>query len=123
VSLNGVEPTVENVEEIIADYSTDGTQKHIDFDDLVDFVSAQMDTPRKQILGPKRSRDIVWPRQIAVYLTRELTDHSLVDIGEFYGGRDHSTILYAYNKVSDLIAEDEKVMWLINNFKNALQQH
>ncbi|MFO7946432.1 MAG: chromosomal replication initiator protein DnaA [Armatimonadota bacterium] len=122
VSLDGVDPTIEKVEEIIADYSTDGRERNVTLDEIVDFVSAQMDIPKQAVLGPKRSKDIVWPRQVAVYLTRELTDHSLVDIGKFYGGRDHSTILYAYNKVSDLIAEDEKVMWLINNFKNALQQ-
>jgi chromosomal replication initiator protein len=74
------------------------------------------------MVGPKRSKDIVWPRQVAIYLTRELTDLSLVDIGRHFGGRDHSTILHAYNKVSELVADNEKIMWLINNYKNALQQ-
>ncbi len=122
VSLNGLEPTLSVVEEIIADYSTDGQDKHISVDDILSFISAQMDTAHQAIVGPKRSREIVWPRQIAIYLTRELTDLSLIDIGRHFGGRDHSTVLHAYNKVSEMVAEDEKVMWLINNFKTALQQ-
>ncbi len=122
VSLNGLQPTLSVVEDIIADYSTNGEDKHINVDDILAFISAQMDTPQQAIVGPKRSKEIVWPRQIAIYLTRELTDLSLIDIGRHFGSRDHSTVLHAYNKVSDMVAEDEKVMWLINNFKSALQQ-
>jgi chromosomal replication initiator protein len=122
VSLSGVQPTLSVVQNIIADYSTNSEARHISIDDVVAYVSAQMDTPQQAILGPKRSKHIVWPRQVAIYLTRELTDLSLVDIGRYFGGRDHSTVLHAYNKVGDLIADDEKVMWLINNFKSALQQ-
>ena len=122
VSLDGVQPSLSVVEEIIADYSTSGVDRHIGVEDIVAHVSAQMDTAEPAILGPKRSKQIVWPRQVAIYLTRELTDLSLVEIGRHFGDRDHSTVLHAYNKVSDLVAEDEKVMWMINNFKSGLQQ-
>ena len=122
VSLSGVQPTLSVVQNIIADYSTNSEARHINVEDVVAYVSAQMDTPQQAIIGPKRSKHIVWPRQVAIYLTRELTDLSLVDIGRYFGGRDHSTVLHAYNKVGDLVADDEKVMWLINNFKSALQQ-
>ncbi len=121
-SLDGVQPSLSVVEEIIADYSTSGVDRHIGVEDIVAHVSAQMDTAEPAILGPKRSKQIVWPRQVAIYLTRELTDLSLIEIGRHFGGRDHSTVLHAYNKVSELIVEDEKVMWMINNFKSGLQQ-
>jgi len=121
-SLDGVQPSLSMVEDIIADYSTSGVDRHMGVEDIVAYVSEQMDTPSPAILGPKRSKHIVWPRQVAMYLTRELTDLSLVDIGRHFGGRDHSTVLHAYNKVSDLVAEDEKVMWMISNYKNGLQQ-
>jgi len=121
-SLDGVQPSLSMVEDIIADYSTSGVDRHMGVEDIVAYVSEQMDTPSPAILGPKRSKHIVWPRQVAMYLTRELTDLSLVDIGRHFGGRDHSTVLHAYNKVSELVAEDEKVMWMISNYKNGLQQ-
>jgi len=122
VSLNGIVPALDVVQEIIADYSTNGTERRVELDDIASYISAQMDTPKQAILGPKRSKEIVWPRQIAIYLSRELTNHTLIDIGRFFGGRDHSTILHAYNKVSELMLEDQQVMWLINDLKNALQE-
>ncbi len=123
VSLNQSQPSISAVEEIIADYSTNSEERRVDVDDIVAYVGAQLDTSEAAIRGPKRSKTIVWPRQVAIYLTRELTDLSLVDIGRHFGGRDHSTVLHAYNKVSEMVDADEKVMWLINNFKSSLQQH
>jgi chromosomal replication initiator protein len=121
-SLGGMQPTLQTVEEIIADYSTIGEDRRVTVDDIVAFISTQMEISQQAMVGPKRSKDIVWSRQVAIYLTRELTDLSLVDIGRHFGGRDHSTILHAYNKVSELVADNENTMWLINNYKNALQQ-
>ncbi|MDD3114882.1 MAG: helix-turn-helix domain-containing protein, partial [Anaerovibrio sp.] len=48
----------------------------------------------------KRTKNLAVPRQIAMYLCRELTDTSLPQIGEFFGGRDHTTVLHAYNKIA-----------------------
>ena len=121
-SLEGRPPTLQAVEGIIADYSTVSEDQRVTAEDIMVFISAQMEISQQAMVGPKRSKDIVWPRQVAIYLTRELTDLSLVDIGRHFGGRDHSTILHAYNKVSELVADNEKIMWLINNYKNALQQ-
>ncbi len=59
--------------------------------------------------GDKRSQSIVYPRQMAMYLCRELTDCSLPQIGREFGGRDHSTVLYAVNKISKLIKEEREV--------------
>ena len=63
---------------------------------------------------------MVFPRQIAMYLSRELTDLSLPEIGEFFGGKDHTTVLHSYNKIkteitSDVLLKDrvEKVINLI----------
>jgi chromosomal replication initiator protein len=66
-------------------------------------------------------REIVWPRQVAIYLCRELTDKSLTEIGHFFGGRDHSTVIHAHNKVSEAVSNDEAVLWFINDLRSALQ--
>ena len=52
----------------------------------------------------KRTKSIAFPRQIAMYLSRELTDFSLPKIGEEFGGRDHTTVIHAHEKISKLIA-------------------
>lgn len=61
------------------------------------------------ILSNKRTRSITRPRQIAMALAKELTNHSLPEIGEFFGGRDHTTVLHACRKVEALKASDSKI--------------
>ena len=121
VSLTDEEITLDRVREIIADYSTGSSTQRITIQEIVEHVAAQMDCPVDTMRGPKRNQEVVWPRQVAIYLARELTDMSLAAIGKYFDGRDHSTVLHAYNKVSDLLTNDESVLWLINDCKGALQ--
>ncbi|OUN01781.1 MAG: chromosomal replication initiator protein DnaA, partial [Firmicutes bacterium ZCTH02-B6] len=58
------------------------------------------------LLSKSRSRDVAFPRQIAMYLARTLTDASLPAIGEEFGGRDHTTVLHAYEKIKSQLATD-----------------
>ncbi|MEI0737728.1 helix-turn-helix domain-containing protein [Paenibacillus sp. JTLBN-2024] len=57
----------------------------------------------------KRTKAIAFPRQIAMYLSRELTDHSLPKIGEAFGGRDHTTVIHAHEKIASVIRKDEEI--------------
>ena len=120
-SLTGEELTLPVVEEIVADYSTATTQQRATIAQIVDYIAARKDCSVEDMRGPKRNQEIVWPRQIAIYLARELTDVSLAGIGKFFSGRDHSTVLHAYNKVSELLTTDEQVLWEINDYRSALQ--
>ncbi len=121
ISLTDEQPTLSAVEELIADYSTAAAPRLVSVRDIAEYVADQMDCPLEDMLGPKRNQEIVWPRQVAVYLARELTNNSLANTGDFFGGRDHSTILHGYNKVSELLETDEEVLWLINDLKSGLQ--
>jgi len=69
----------------------------------------------------KRTRSIAYPRQIAMYLSRELTDLSLPKIGEEFGGRDHTTVIHAYDKVSKDIEADEDIKYKINKIISDLK--
>ena len=62
-----------------------------------------------EMRAKKRTQAIAYPRQVAMYLVRDLTEHSLPEIGEYFGGRDHTTILHAYNKIKDQIKKDQKL--------------
>jgi len=68
----------------------------------------------------KRSHNLAFPRQIAMYLSRELTDNSLPRIGEEFGGRDHTTVMHACDKISSLLTEDEDLQQIIATLKNQL---
>jgi chromosomal replication initiator protein len=59
--------------------------------------------------GKQRDRDIVWPRQVAMYLMREETSASLLQIGAALGGRDHTTIMYGWEKVSSELNKSAQV--------------
>lgn len=120
-SLNAVELTPALVEEIIAPYRAHSEEKRVALRDIVDYVSSVLACSKENMLGQKRSKDIVWPRQVAMYLGRELTANSLAEIGRYFGDRDHTTVMHAYEKVSRLIATDEATLWLINDMKSALR--
>ena len=62
-----------------------------------------------EMLSKKRSRSIARPRQVAMCLAKELTNHSLPEIGDAFGGRDHTTVLHACRKVAELRGEDNKL--------------
>lgn len=69
----------------------------------------------------KRTRSIAYPRQIAMYITRELTDLSLPKIGEEFGGRDHTTVIHAYDKISKDIQNNEEIKIKIDKIVSDLK--
>ena len=69
----------------------------------------------------KRTREIAYPRQIAMYLCRELTELSYPQIGKYFGNRDHSTVLHAYEKISDEVKSNNDVKIMINDLISSIK--
>ncbi len=86
---------------------------------VADFYSL---TPQ-DLTGRSRSQKVVKPRQIAVYLARQETDASLPQLGKVLGGRDHTTVLYSFNKINDQIERDELLRREIVAIKNRLHNN
>ena len=104
-SLNQQPVTIELARKALKDLDMGSTtEKVITVDAIQELVAAQYKIRVEDLKAKKRTRSIAYPRQIAMYLTRELTDLSLPRIGEYFGGRDHTTVLHACEK----IAEDKK---------------
>ncbi len=76
---------------------------------VVDAVANAFGVTTAQLTGRDRSREIAWPRQIAMYLLREFGNVSLPQIGTVLGGRDHTTVMYACEKVADLVERDDRL--------------
>ena len=76
----------------------------------------------EELCGDKRSQNIVYPRQVAMYLSRELTDSSLPKIGKEFGGRDHTTVIHATSKIARLIKEDRSVYNLVQELTARIKQ-
>jgi chromosomal replication initiator protein len=74
-----------------------------------------------ELLSPMRSARIAWPRQVAMYLTRELTSESLPAIGRQFGGRDHTTVLHACRRTASRIADDELSRKSVEQLREALR--
>ncbi len=120
ISLTGHMPGLAEVEDLIADYSSSSREHNVSMAEIAEAVARRFGVEVEDLLGPKRQKDIMWARQVAIYLCRELTNSSLAAIGEFFGGRDHSTVLHSYNKVADRLTDDESVLFLINDLKSQL---
>lgn len=85
------------------------------------YISENYAVSVDDLLSKKRTQAIAFPRQIAMYLTRELTDNSLPKIGDAYGGRDHTTVIHAHRKISEQMEEDLSFASEINNHKEQLK--
>ena len=73
------------------------------------------------IESSNRARKFAYPRQISMFLCRELTDLSLPKIGEYFGGRDHTTVIHACNKISEEFNKSEECRKLIISLKEEIQ--
>jgi chromosomal replication initiator protein len=69
----------------------------------------------KDMKSKKRTRAIAFPRQVAMYISRELTESSLPKIGDHFGGRDHTTVIHAYEKISNKIEDDVQFKKTVEN--------
>lgn len=90
--------------------------------DLIkDIIAKHFQLTVEDLNSRKRTRAIAYPRQIAMYLTRELTDLSLPKIGEEFGGRDHSTVIHAYEKIERDMEEEPALKVRISEFKKEIK--
>ena len=72
-------------------------------------VAGEFGVSVENLLGPDRRQEVVLPRQIAMYLLREDANFSLPKIGNAMGGRDHTTVMYACQKITDMLERDDKL--------------
>lgn len=106
-SLTNKEVTEELVEEALKDILSGSRPKDITVDGIKDAVSKAYKMRMDDFSSKKRTRAIAFPRQIAMYITRELTDLSLPKIGDEFGGRDHTTVIHACDKINKDMENDE----------------
>jgi chromosomal replication initiator protein len=72
------------------------------------------------LCGKRRTRNIAVPRQVAMYLMRQVTDLSLVEVGRLFGGRDHTTVMYACEKIASMVVVDSPFADKINGLISTL---
>lgn len=105
--LSGIPLTLELAHQALSDFLPHGTD--LQPDDVLDAVSKAFGVSNDRLLGRERTREVALPRQIAMYLLREESGVSLPQIGEIIGGRDHTTVIYACDKVNNLMETDARL--------------
>lgn len=104
-SLQRAPADVQMAEYVLKDLFPDGRDRVISVQDVIDEVCTYFSLTSEELCSASRSRQLVNARQIAMYLTRELTDMSLPRIGRAFGNRDHSTVMHATQKIAGLMTE------------------
>jgi len=118
--LNKTEPTLSNVKKILGDIIHSGKKKGVNFKQILEMVAEYYDIAASDLVNRCRRRDIVRPRQIAMYLMRSELQASYPGIGDQLGGRDHTTAMHAYEKISKEIEQEESLEQEINTLKSKL---
>jgi chromosomal replication initiator protein len=107
-SLMGRDITVDFTKDVLKDFiKTD--DRETTPEEIQKTVSKYYNIKLSDLKGKKKSSSIVLPRQVAMYLTRQLTTLSLPEVGQQFSGKDHSTVIYSVKKIEGLIKKDEKI--------------
>lgn len=115
--FNNAAPSVKSVKEILSDLTIESRSKSISPKDIIEIVAKFYNISSKEITSNSRRQELVVPRQIAVYLIREELNTSYPTIGNELGGRDHTTAMHAYNKISGQRQKNERLNQEINSIK------
>lgn len=121
-TLSGSALTVESAEAAIRDLVRSREPRKVRIEDIQKLVATHYNVSRADILSSRRSAGVVKPRQIAMYLSKQLTLRSLPEIGRRFGGRDHTTVLHAVRKIEGAVGADPTLREDIELLKRMLQE-
>ena len=122
-SLTDRAMTVELAEHVLKDVFPQGdAAPEVTIPRIQEAVSERFGVTLDELVSPRRSQSVAYPRQVAMYLSRELTDSSLPKIGREFGNRDHTTVMHATQKITRLIREDRSVYNLVQELTARVKQ-
>ncbi|GIO69297.1 chromosomal replication initiator protein DnaA [Paenibacillus sp. FSL M7-1455] len=120
-SLTNQDVTTHLAAEALKDIIPSSRPKMITIQDIQQKVGEYYNLKLEDFKARKRTKAVAFPRQIAMYLSRELTDFSLPKIGEAFGGRDHTTVIHAHEKISQSLKTDQDLFKVINNITEKIK--
>lgn len=114
--------SIERVDELLGHLVNAGEPRRVRIEDIQRVVAKHYNVSRQELVSNRRTRVIVKPRQIAMYLSKTLTPRSFPEIGRRFGGRDHTTVLHAVRKIEELISGDTKLSHEIELLKRLINE-
>ena len=121
-SLHGGDLGPEHVEHLLKDILQEEARKTVTIDQIQRAVAEHYDVRLADMTSKRRPANIAFPRQVAMYLARELTKASLTEIGEAFGGRDHGTVLHAHRLVKKRMIEEDRTRQVVSMLDTQLQR-
>ena len=121
-SLTGKEITIDLLETLLRDALHEEAKRTITVDLIQRKVAEHFDIRLADMTSRRRPQNVAFPRQVAMYLSRTLTDRSLVDIGESFGGRDHGTVMHACRLIETKMNADNRLRQTVAHLQTALQR-
>jgi len=121
-SLSGKQPSTEKIEDLLKDILQEEARRAVTIEQIQKRVAEHYDVRIADMTSKRRPANIAYPRQVAMYLARELTKMSLSEIGEAFGGRDHGTVLHAHRLVKDRIRTEEKTRQTVSFLEGQLHR-
>jgi chromosomal replication initiator protein len=120
-SLTGRPLTTELAEEVLAGLYPQAQRRPCSVTEIQDLACQHFGLTSEELLSSSRTARIAWPRQVAMYLSRELTEESLPVIGRHFGGRDHTTVLHAWRRTTAKLASDSHSRQAVDNLRHSLE--
>ncbi|MBN1664534.1 MAG: chromosomal replication initiator protein DnaA [Deltaproteobacteria bacterium] len=120
-SLTGRTIDLELVKEVLKKIMRQNEKAEITIEDIIKTVTGHFGLKLSDIKSQKKNKNLVLARQVSMFLARKLTDASFPDIGEKIGGRDHSTVIYANNKIKKQLSTDEKLRQAMDSIEKTLK--
>jgi chromosomal replication initiator protein len=120
-TLTGQTVDLKRAQEVLRD-SLKEEEQNISMERIQRVVADFFNMKVSDLRAKRRSRSIAHPRHIAMFLIRSLTSHSLPEIGEYFGGRDHTTVLHAFNKINDEIEQKIETRRAVDEIKELLKK-
>lgn len=118
-SLTSTPINMETARKVLKDILVE-RNRELSVDEIIKRISTHFNVKVADLKSPKRLKAVVLPRQIAMYLARQLTSSSYPEIGERFGGKDHSTIIHAIRKVEKMMGENYQFRQTVENLRNNL---
>jgi chromosomal replication initiator protein len=115
--------TLEIAQEQLRDNFMSPKQSNLSVEIIQREVADYYQLSLSDLKGKKRTKSIVFPRQLAMYITRKLTECSTIEIGQSFGGRDHATVIHSCDKIEGMIRADPKIDSKIQNIMNTIKTH
>jgi chromosomal replication initiator protein len=121
--LVGKPVTPEIARQQLKDVFASPKQSNMSIEIIQRVVAEEYKLSLTDLKGPKRTQKIVLPRQLAMYIAREITEYSTTDIGDYFGGRDHTTVMHSCKAIEERMQADPRLDSIIENLKRLIKEY